>query len=402
MTMKFKDSINKDVENLKNEYFEAVRNDADPETIENKYAEYMAAFSSNLQNEVLKEAREEVYNTSTDKQVRMNRGENILTAEESRFFTNLVEDEANLDTYKEEVILPESTVLRVFEDMQKARPLLSKINFQIAGIKTRLIIGDPKGAAVWGEVFGKIQGQIQANFKELNFSQNKLTAFAIVPKDMLEFGPEWIERYVRLQLAEAMALKLEEGIVKGNGAASNQPYGLTKDLTYDTDGVTITGATDKASAGTLTFADAQTTANELAQALTTLSTKENGAQVDVSTGVTLLVNPADQFYVKAQNTMQTVNGAWVTSLPFNVDVVASEFVDPDKAIFVVGSRYYAVQTGSVTIKSYDQTLALEDADVFIAKQFAHGMPDDNKVALVYDLDIASKPSADSVSPDVGA
>ena len=131
MTMKFKDSINKDVENLKNEYFEAVRNDADPETIENKYAEYMAAFSSNLQNEVLKEAREEVYNTSTDKQVRMNRGENILTAEESRFFTNLVEDDANLDTYKEEVVLPESTVLRVFEDMQKARPLLSKINFQI-------------------------------------------------------------------------------------------------------------------------------------------------------------------------------------------------------------------------------------------------------------------------------
>lgn len=54
MTMKFKDSINKDVENLKNEYFEAVRNDADPETIENKYAEYMAAFSSNLQSEVLK------------------------------------------------------------------------------------------------------------------------------------------------------------------------------------------------------------------------------------------------------------------------------------------------------------------------------------------------------------
>ncbi|MDU0465794.1 phage major capsid protein, partial [Staphylococcus chromogenes] len=168
MVVKFKNDIENNVDKLKNEYFEAVRNDADSETIENKYAEYMTAFSSNLQSEVLKEAREEVYNTSTDKQVRMNRGENILTAEESRFFTNLVEDEANLDTYKEEVILPESTVLRVFEDMQKARPLLSKINFQIAGIKTRLIVGDPKGAAVWGEVFGKIQGQIQANFKELN------------------------------------------------------------------------------------------------------------------------------------------------------------------------------------------------------------------------------------------
>ncbi|MCS6112852.1 hypothetical protein DW278_18535, partial [Clostridium botulinum] len=140
MTMKFKDAINKDVENLKNEYFNAVRNEEDQEVVENKYAEYMAAFSQNLHNEVLKEAREEVHNTTTDKQVRMNRGDNILTAEENRFFTNLVEDEANLDTYKEEVILPESTVLRVFEDMQQARPLLSKINFQIAGIKTRMIV----------------------------------------------------------------------------------------------------------------------------------------------------------------------------------------------------------------------------------------------------------------------
>lgn len=391
MTMKFKDAINKDIENLKNEYFNAVRNEEDQEVVENKYNEYMAAFSQNLHNEVLKEAREEVHNTTTDKQVRMNRGDNILTAEENRFFTNLVEDEANLDTYKEEVILPESTVLRVFEDMQQARPLLSKINFQIAGIKTRMIVGDPSGAAIWGEIFGKIQGQIQANFKELSFSQNKLTAFAIVPKDMLDFGPEWVERYVRLQLAEAMALKLEEGVVLGNGAASNQPYGLTKDLTYDTDGVTVTGAADKTATGTLTFADAQTTANELAGALTTLSTKENGQKVDVTSGVTLAVNPADQFYIKAQNTMQTVNGSWVTSLPFNVDVIASEFVPENQALFVVGSRYYAVQTGAVNIKSYDQTLALEDADVFIAKQFAHGMPDDNKTSLVYDLNIAAKP-----------
>src|SRR5699024_5968315 len=108
-------------------------------------------------------------------------------------------------------------------------------------------------------------------------------------------------------------------------------------------------------AGTLTFADAQTTANELAGALTTLSTKENGNKVDVTSGVTLVVNPADQFYIKAQNTMQTVNGSWVTSLPFNVDVIASEFVPENQALFVVGSRYYAVQTGAVNIKSYDQT-----------------------------------------------
>lgn len=77
MTIKFKDSINKDVENLKNEYFEAVRNDADPETIENKYAEYMAAFSSNLHDNILKEAREEISNTNADERVLMERGHNF-------------------------------------------------------------------------------------------------------------------------------------------------------------------------------------------------------------------------------------------------------------------------------------------------------------------------------------
>ncbi|MEM5613992.1 hypothetical protein AAHB43_15260 [Staphylococcus pseudintermedius] len=56
MVVKFKDDIENNVDKLKNEYFEAVRNDADPETIENKYAEYMAAFSSNLHDNILKDA----------------------------------------------------------------------------------------------------------------------------------------------------------------------------------------------------------------------------------------------------------------------------------------------------------------------------------------------------------
>lgn len=86
MVVKFKDDIENNVDKLKNEYFEAVRNDADPETIENKYAEYMAAFSSNLHDNILKDAREEALNANTDEQVLMKRGQNVLTSEEKRFF----------------------------------------------------------------------------------------------------------------------------------------------------------------------------------------------------------------------------------------------------------------------------------------------------------------------------
>ncbi|HDK5724188.1 TPA: phage major capsid protein, partial [Staphylococcus pseudintermedius] len=379
---KFKDDIENNVDKLKNEYFEAVRNDADPETIENKYAEYMAAFSSNLHDNILKDAREEALNANTDEQVLMKRGQNVLTSEEKRFFTNLVEDDANLDTYKEEIILPETTVSRVFEDMQSERPLLSKINFQIAGIKTRIIAGDPDGAAMWGEIFGKIQGQIQANFREYTFSQNKLTAFAIVPKDLLDFGPEWVERYVRLQLAEAMGAKLEEGIVKGKGPVQNQPVGLIKDMVKDDSG-NITSVKDKTEKGKLTFADAKTTVTELSNLMNSLSVKEDGKRINISGKVSLLVNPDQLFAIQAKYTIQNANGQWVTSLPFNLDILPSEFVEKGKIIAFVPSRYYAMYKGATQIREYGEVLALEDANVYIAKQYAHGMPDDNKVAEVY-------------------
>ena len=66
-------------------------------------------------------------------------------------------------------------------------------------------------------------------------------------------------------------------------------------------------------------------------------------------------------------------------------------MDAGKVVAFVGSRYEAVHTGAVEIKSYDQTLALEDCDLFISKHFAHGMPADNKASLVYNLAIEEVP-----------
>ena len=313
----------------------------------------------------------------------MARGQNVLTAEEERFFTNLVADDPDLDTFKEEALLPETVVEKVFEDIQAERPLLSKINFKMTGVKARFIYGDPEGAAVWGEIFGKIQGQINASFREVSFTQNKLTAFAIVPKDLLEFGPQWVERYVRLQLAEAIGAKLEEGIVLGGGQAENEPIGLTKEVSSADGTVKVTG--DKADYGQLTLADAKTTVKELTGMYAYLSVKENGKFYNAESKMSIAVNPADKPWLVAAHTVQTANGQWVTSLPFNIDVVASEFVPQGKAIGFVAERYYAAYTGATEIKAYDQTLALEDANVYIAKHFAHGVPEDNKVSVVYDL-----------------
>ncbi|MGW7930603.1 phage major capsid protein [Staphylococcus xylosus] len=382
MTIKFKDDINEQVVSAREEYFESLRNNESDEVVEAKYGEYMSTYSEALKEDILTQASQQAAEISEDKSILMNRGLNVLTAEETKFFRNLADGNPDFDVYKEDLILPETTVLRVFEDMKENRPLLGKINFKLAGVKTRMILSDPEGAAMWGEIFGEIQGQVKAHFSEVTFSQNKLTAFAIIPKDMLELGPDWIERFVRLQLTEAMATQLEYGVVKGAGPAKNQPVGLLKDFDLKSGDIS-----DKESSGTLTFQDARTTAVEMAQIMTALSTKENGKPINISGKVTFIVNPSDQFLVKSQYTIQTLNGNWVTSLPFNVDVVASTHVDSGKLVAMVGERYHAMQTGAMNIKKYDQTFALQDADLYITKQFAHGIPEDKKTALLYDLDI---------------
>lgn len=41
------------------------------------------------------------------------------------------------------------------------------------------------------------------------------------------------------------------------------------------------------------------------------------------------------------------------------------------------------------VREFDQTLALEDMDLFTAKQFLYAEPDDNKTSFVYDVDFTS-------------
>jgi len=45
----------------------------------------------------------------------------------------------------------------------------------------------------------------------------KLSAFIPVSQSILDLGPEWLDRYVRTILSEAIFEGLEGGIIKGTG-----------------------------------------------------------------------------------------------------------------------------------------------------------------------------------------
>lgn len=305
-----------------------------------------------------------------------------LSAEEVKFF-NAIDTEVG---YKEEKLLPQTTIDKIFEDLIAERPLLQEIGLQTTGLRMRILKSDPSGQAVWGKIFGEIKGQLDAAFSEEEITQSKLTAFVVVPNDLLEYGPVWVERFVRAQITEAFAIALEAAFVTGDG--NEKPIGLNRQVQ---EGVTVSGGVypEKATAGTLTFADAETTVQELTGVMKSLSVKENGKLVNISGKVILLVNPADSWDVKSKYTSLNANGVYITALPFNLRVVESEFVPAKRVIAFVAERYDAYVGGGINIKGFDQTLALEDCTLYTAKQFAYGKAEDDNTAKVYILNTAA-------------
>ena len=361
-------------------YANVVKNESStPEQVEAAWVEMQDALVNSLKAQIT----QDVANSNVDHNVLMARGANVLTSEEKKFFNEVVQSGG----FTSDVILPETTVDRIFEDLTTDHPLLRELNIKNAGLLTRIIKSDASGAAVWGKVFGDIKGQLDAAFKEETITQSKLTAFCVLPKDLDKFGPAWIESYVRTQIVETFAVALENGFINGAGPTKDEPVGLIRDLEKPVD--PSSGHAKKDVAGALTFADSETTVKELSGVMKHLSTKSNGKAVNVSGKVVLLVNPVDAWDIKALYTFLNANGTYVTVLPFNLRIVESEFATEGELVAFVNDRYDAYTAGQVQITKYTETLALEDCNLFTAKQFAFGKADDNKAVAVYTLNLTN-------------
>lgn len=375
MTIKFKD-----LTQAKNEFAKVSQ---DPEaTAEEKtqaLADYMEAVQKDAEDRILEEAQ----TFASDNNVLQSRGQNVLTSEERKFFNQVIDEGG----FTDHDILPKTTQERVFEDIEKEHKLLQALDIQNLGAVTEFIFSDPELAYAWGPLFGEIEGKLNAAFRKEKIEQLKLTAFIPIAKDMLKLGPAWVERYVRTIIAEAMKVGLEYGYVTGRGPAQNEPIGLLKNVSSE-------GAvTDKESVDTLTFKPGRTTINELKGVVKKLAEKldKDGEVKDeprkVEGKIVMVTNPFDSFDIKANATIQNASGVYVTNLPFNPIETESVFVPEGKVLFFVKGEYLAAVGGAMDVQRYKETLAMDDADLYIAKQFATGKPKDNNAAQVYDLDV---------------
>ncbi|EJZ3328510.1 phage major capsid protein [Listeria monocytogenes] len=374
MTIKLKNNL-VNYEEKRTAFVNAVKNEETQEIQNKAYVEMVDAMAADIMDQAKKEARQEA-----DQYISASRTDKNITNEEIKFFNDINKEVG----YKEETLLPQTVVDEIFEDLTTEHPFLASIGMRTTGLRTKFLKSETSGLAVWGKIFGEIKGQLDATFSEEESIQNKLTAFVVVPKDLENFGPVWVKRFVVTQIEEAFAVALESAFIIGDG--KDKPVGLTRKVGKGTnvvDGV----YPEKVASGTLTFASSKATVNELTDVYKYHSVKENGKPLNVAGEVTLLVNPTDAWDVKKQYTSLNANGVYVTALPYNLNIIESLFVPEKKAISYVAKRYDALIGGALNISTFDQTLAFEDLNLYAAKQFAYGKAKDEKAAAVWTLNI---------------
>ncbi|HEM3895689.1 TPA: phage major capsid protein [Streptococcus suis] len=331
--------------------------------------------------EAMFEESKKVAQKEVESVIAMSPAEAKMTARERQFFNNI--DKTVAPGLVEH--LPEETVDRIFEDLTTTHPLLAAIGLKNAGLRLKFLDAETSGHAEWGEIFGDIKGQLQAKFTSNKAIQHKLTAFVVIPKDAEKFGPAWLQSFVTTQINEAFAVALEAAFLNGDG--DGKPVGLTRSLQGKVVGEKAV-YDEKAPTAILTFADSKTTVKELTNVHKHHSVKEDGkTPVNVDGQLVMVVNPKDAWDVKKQYTSLNLQGVYVTALPYNIQIVESVAQKAKQVTTFVKGRYDAYIAGGIEISRYTETMAIEDMNLYTAKQFAYGRAKDETAAAVWTLTV---------------
>lgn len=278
-------------------------------------------------------------------------------------------------------LMPETIIDDVLRYLQESRPLLSMIRFANAGYSTKWVINDnsvQRGA--WGEIDEKVVKEIKGGLKVLDIKQARYTAFCVIPLDILDMGPQFIDAFVRATMAEALGLGLEEAIVNGTGV--NQPTGMMKNPNGNFNAET--GYPDKEAVKVTSFSP-----EEYGKLVAKVAkTEKEKARTFAKVG--LLCNMTDYLtkVMPATTVMASDGSGYVNNLfPFPTDVVPCNSVPEGKAVIGILDDYTLAVGGSRNgnIEFDDSIGFLDDTRTFKLVQHAAGRAYDNTSFVVVDI-----------------
>lgn len=372
------DLIRQENEQFRNQLAAAVQ-DGSPDAV----AEAFTAYARHIEDSVMAEAQSLAH--TTDASILASRGVRQLTGEERNYYCKVI-DAMRSDNPRQalsslDVVLPKTTIDAVFEDLTNAHPLLDAINFQnTSGLVEIIVNTGSKQLATWSALSSEIVKELTGGFKKIGMEHNKLAAFLPVCKAMLDLGPEWLDRYVRTLLSEAIYLGLEESIINGTG--KDMPIGMNRQVG---DGVTVTGGVyPEKETVELTSLDPIT----YGILLSGMSKTPNGNS-RVIESVLMIVNPKDYLTkIMPATTVRGADGTFTRNVfPFPTTVIQSVQVPEDRAIIGLGDRYFmGIGTAkSGKIEYSDEYRFLEDERIYLVKLYGHGEPLDNNAFVYADI-----------------
>ncbi len=308
---------------------------------------------------------------AADENYRKSLGLTALSEDEKKFYSAITKDFKQAITANQIDILPTSIVDRTLADVRKKSTTLSLVKIAPAGV-TKWITGSHSGAAAWGELTAEIQGELSAEIKGLNLELCKLMVYLVIPKAIRELALPFVDKYFTAILGEAMHDGLVDGYLNGNGKTG--PIGITKKIeAFEKDGT----ASDKTVLGTVT----KFSPKGLAEVRKTLS---NGGK-RVITQLELICNPLDEAeYVDPALFGEALVGGFRNTSFMPIVKHVEPKCPQGKGIFTIKDAYTMGCTG-VRFDEYEQTKAMEDADLIIGKANANGRADDDNAAVVFDI-----------------
>ncbi|WLR44475.1 phage major capsid protein (plasmid) [Bacillus carboniphilus] len=334
-----------------------------------------------MMDNVIKEANQ-AKEENWDQQVLASRGVRVLTSEERKFYNAAIEVQGFDHT---EELMPPTVYERVFEDLQKEHPLLSRINFQTTGATTAWVLRKPgTPAAFWGDVRASIQEMVDEGFQTIEQGMYKLSGFLVVSKAMFELGPEWLDRYVRTFMEEVIADEMENVVINGTG--KTQPIGMIRKL----EGPVVNGEYPEKAKVTLEDFTPETIGKEILAPTTKDGTRRY-------TGVTLMVNPLDyatKFF--ALGAKQKDDGTWTYgnfSIP-GLEIIEVPAVPLNTMIAGNPKDYFMGVASKQTLETTDVLRMVEDQRLYLIRRLANGRPLDSDSFTVYDIS-ALEPSIDT-------
>ncbi len=335
-----------------------------------------------IEQNVLEQAKELV--NQNDANVLAQRGVRQLTSVEKEYYEKVIDAMKSSDPKQAlnniETVFPETIINSVFDELTTNHPLLSKVNATTVSGLTRMMLntnGEQKAA--WGKLTSKIIEELTSGFKEVDVTQDKLSAFLPVSKAMLDLGPAWLDKYVREVLTEALANGLEYGIVNGTG--KDQPIGMARQVG---DGVNVVSGE---------YPEKETikiTAMNMIQLgnVTSIMARNSKGQARTVNNLIMLVNPVDYWkrFLPATRAM-TPDGVYVSTLPIAMETIQSAAVAEGTAVYGMAGKYFlgVGMAKNGKIEYSDEYRFLEDERVYLIKMYANGFALDNNAFVVLDI-----------------